>query len=423
MRRTVAQFAVTGLAAVLLLGFVAVQLLRSSGTSDAIAEAKRLSRLAGEGIAAPLLTPALLRGDPRAVDRLDRALEQSVVRGPFVRVKVWDADGRIVYSDEHRLIGARYALGADDLDALRRGTLDAELSDLSEPENRYERRYGELLEVYDGIRAPDGRRLLFESYQPFSSIAASGRRTWLRFLPALLGVLLLLELVQVPLAYLLARRLRDRERERAVLLRRALGASAAERRRIARDLHDGPVQTLAGVAFSLGAAAERIDGHDPPVRSMVDDAAGRTRQTMRELRSTLVDLYPASLERSGLRAPVCDLLDRLAGEGIETRCDIPRDLRLSPEVEALLFRVARETLHNVRKHAAAGAVAVRLATDGDTATLTVADDGRGFAPGDPRGEDGLGLRLLADLVDEAGGQLRIDAAPGHGTLVRVEVPA
>ena len=93
VRRTVAQFAVTGLVAVALLGFVAVQLLRSSGTSDAIADAKRLSRLAGDSIAAPLLTPALLRGEPGAVRRLDRALRRPVVRGPFVRVKVWDADG------------------------------------------------------------------------------------------------------------------------------------------------------------------------------------------------------------------------------------------------------------------------------------------------------------------------------------------
>ena len=355
--------------------------------------------------------------------RLDRALRRPVVRGPFVRVKVWDATGRIVYSDEHRLIGARYALGAEDLEALRHGRLDAEISDLSEPENRFERRYGQLLEVYDGIRAPDGRRLLFESYQPFSSIAASGRRTWLRFLPALLAVLLLLELVQVPLAYLLARRLGERERERAVLLRRALGASAAERRRIARDLHDGPVQTLAGVASRLGAAAERIDGHDPPVRSMVADAAGRTRQTMRELRSTLVDLYPASLERSGLRAPVCDLLDRLAGDGLETSCDVPADLRLPADVEALLFRVARECLHNVRKHAGASRVAVALAADGGTARLTVTDDGTGFAPDDPRPDGGLGLRLLADVLTEAGGRLRIDAAPGRGTVVEAEAPA
>ena len=356
MRRTVAQFAVTGLAAVLLLGFVAVQLLRSSGTSDAIAEAKRLSRLAGEGIAAPLLTPALLRGDPRAVDRLDRALEQSVVRGPFVRVKVWDADGRIVYSDEHRLIGARYALGADDLDALRRGTLDAELSDLSEPENRYERRYGELLEVYDGIRAPDGRRLLFESYQPFSSIAASGRRTWLRFLPALLGVLLLLELVQVPLAYLLARRLRDaRARARrapAARARRVGGRAAADRARPARRPGADPRRRR--VLARRGGRADRRRTTRRSARWSTTRPAGRARPCAScAARSSTSTPRRSSAPGCAPRSATCSTA--WPARGIETRCDVPRDLRLPPEVEALLFRVARESLHNVRKHAAAGA--------------------------------------------------------------------
>lgn len=423
VRRTVAQFALTGLVAVVLLGFVAVQLLRSSGTADAIAQAKRLARLAGDSIAAPRITPALLRGDPRALRAMDRALDRPIVRGPFVRVKIWDPTGRIVYSDERRLVGARYPLDDEELSALRHGTLDAEVSDLSKPENRYERRYAKLLEVYGGIRGPSGRRLLFESYQPFSSVAASGRRTWLRFLPALLGVLVLLELVQVPLAYLLARRLREREHERAALLERALGASEAERRRIARDLHDGPVQTLAGVAFSLGAATGRLGGADQEIHEIVGDAASQARQTMRELRSTLVDLYPANLRRSGLAAAIGDLLDGLAAEGLDARSDIPSELRLPADVEALLFRVARESLQNVRKHARASRVEVVVGTGGGRATLTIADDGRGFDAARARPESGFGLRLLADLVAEAGGEMRINSSPGEGTRVLVEVPA
>ena len=91
---------------------------------------------------------------------------------------------------------------------------------------------------------------------------------------------------------------------------------------------------------------------------------------------------------------------------VDTTCDIPADLRLPAGAETLLFRVARECLHNVRKHAAASRVAVTLAVDGGTATLTVTDDGRGFEPDDPDPDAGLGLRLLADLVTEAGGRLR-----------------
>ena len=107
---------------------------------------------------------------------------------------------------------------------------------------------------------------------------------------------------------------------------------------------------------------------------------------------------------------------------VDTTCDIPADLRLPAGAETLLFRVARECLHNVRKHAAASRVAVTLAVDGGTATLTVTDDGRGFEPDDPDPDAGLGLRLLADLVTEAGGRLLVDAAPGRGTVVHAEVP-
>lgn len=423
--RAVLQFALPGLAAVLLLGLVAVQLLRSTGTSEAIADAKRLSRLAGDAVVAPRITPAVLRGDPRAIAALERVVRHNVLGRPFVRVKVWDATGRIVFSDERRLIGSRYPLGAEETTVLRGRDPDAEVSDLSRPENRYERRYHKLLEVYGPIRTPGGRRLLFESYLRFSSVAASARRTWLRFLPALAGTLVLLELVQIPLAYLLARRLRERQRERNALLERALDASQSERRRIAGELHDGPVQDLAGVAFGLSAAAGRMNGSDAASRTAIEQAACQAREVMRDLRGTLVDLYPPSLHRSGLRAPLTDLLARLSSDGVETGCDVAADLELSSRAEAVLYRVARETLQNVRKHAGARRVDVTVSVAGGTAVLTVSDDGRGFempALRDEPEDAHLGLRLITDLVAEAGGRMTIESEPGRGTRVRAEVP-
>lgn len=420
------QFALTGLVALLLLALVGVQVLRRTGTDEAIADAKRLTRIAADGIVAPAVTPGVLAGRPRDRSNLDALVRRRLLRDPVVRVKLWDASGRIVYSDERRLIGSRYPLGHDEREALRERAVDAEVSDLSRPENRFERPYGKLLEVYRGIRATDGRPLLFESYQRFSSVAASGRRLWTSFLPALIGALVLLEMVQIPLAYLLARRLRDRQRERSALLQRAVDASERERRRIAGELHDGPVQELAGVAFSLGAVTGRLNG-DGEARAAVAEAAERTRGTMRDLRSMLVDLYPATLHRSGLQAAVSDLLGPLQREGVVTECDIDAGLELPPHVEALLFRAVREALQNVRKHAHASHVEVRVQRRGDEVVLTVVDDGRGFEAAEaavPRGdgEPHLGLRLIADLAAEAGGRLRVDAIPRRGTRVCVEVP-
>ncbi|MEA2312685.1 MAG: two-component system, NarL family, sensor kinase [Solirubrobacteraceae bacterium] len=422
--RAVLQFALTGLAALLVLGLVGVQVLRSTGTEEAIADAKRVTRLAADAVVAPDTTPGVLAGRRADLARLDGLVRGRLLRDPVVRVKVWDASGRIVYSDDPRLIGSRYPLGADEVQALRDHSVDAAVSDLSRPENRFERPYGKLLEVYQGIRATDGRPLLFESYQRFGSVAASGRRLWLRFLPALVGALLLLEIVQIPLAYLLARRLRDRQRERSRLLERAIDASEGERRRLAGELHDGPVQELAGVAFSLSAVAGRLNGDDA-ARAAVDEAAQRTRGTMRDLRSMLVELYPATLHRSGLQAAVSDLLGRLQREGVQTACDIPADLQLPEAVEALVFRAAREALQNVRKHAGAAHVAVTVERREADVVLAVVDDGRGFESAEALRADGephFGLRLVADLAQDAGGRLRLDAIPGRGTRVCLEVP-
>ena len=115
-----------------------------------------------------------------------------------MRVKLWTADGRIVYSDEPRLVGSVYPLGSEDRAAIETGGVDAEVSDLCRPENRFERRWQKLLEVYLPVQTPDGRRLLFEAYFRFSSVAASARRSWLTFGPVLLLGLLVLWAVQTP---------------------------------------------------------------------------------------------------------------------------------------------------------------------------------------------------------------------------------
>jgi two-component system NarL family sensor kinase len=109
-RSAVAQFALSGLLIVALLGVVGVELLRNAGTSEAMRNAKDNTRLAATGVAQPNLTPGVLRGDSAALARFDRLMRASVVKPPIVRVKIWTRDGRVVYSDESRLIGDRYHL-------------------------------------------------------------------------------------------------------------------------------------------------------------------------------------------------------------------------------------------------------------------------------------------------------------------------
>jgi signal transduction histidine kinase len=420
VRTAVARYAISGIAALVLLGAAGVYLLRQIGEREAIRNAKQVAEVAGRGVVEPNLTAALVRGEPRAIPAFDRVVRQGALGGRVVRVKIWNRDGTIVYSDEHRLIGSRYPLDAEDLRAFNNDRVEADVSDLHAPENRFERSYDKLLEVYLPIRSPTGDRLLFETYDRYSSIAASGRQLWLAFLPAILGALALLWLVQLPLAWREARRLREGQAQRENLLRHALESSELERRRIARDLHDGAVQDLAGVSFSLTAAAEAPNGSDPETKALLREAAAGTRRTIRELRTLLVDIYPPDLHRTGLEAALRDLVAPLAPRGIEASIGVPPALTLPPAVETLLYRCAQEALRNVAAHSRARHVDIRIEVDAEFARLTVEDDGRGF---DGNAEEGhMGLKLVTDLAREAGGRLEVTSSPGDGTRVCVEAP-
>jgi signal transduction histidine kinase len=421
-RSPVLQFAVSGLLATLVIGLIAVTVTRRAGTQEAIRAAKQVTRLAGEGIVEPNLTWSVLAGDKLALRRLDAVVRDRVMRHGIVRVKVWDPDGRIIYSDQPELIGERFEFDAEDRETLERMAVEAEVSDLSRSENRFERFDEKLLEVYLPIHGPDGRPLLFESYQRFASVSASGQRTWMAFAPALIGGLLLLQLVNLPLARSLAGRLRRGQAEREALLHRALDASQTERREIAADLHDGVVQDLVAVSYSLSAEAHKMNGHGGglPSRALQDGAA-KTRDSVRALRTLIVDIYPPNLDQTGLASALSDLATTYTSRGLDTVVAID-PLPASEAHDRLLFRCAQETLRNVARHSAAGRATVTARQEGQWIVMEITDDGCGFDAA-IREEGHFGLRLISDLVDDAGGAVDVRSSPGAGTTVRVELPA
>jgi two-component system, NarL family, sensor kinase len=418
----VARFAVTGLAGLGLLTFIAIHVLSGRGTTEAIRDAKALTQVAGRGIAAPYLTPQLIAGQPAALRAIDRVVRTRLLTNPVVRVKIWDRTGRIIYSDQPRLIGARYPLGASELGALRTGGVDADVSDLSRPENRFERQYHKLLEVYLGLRATDGTPVLFELYQRFSSITASGNRLFRSFFFPMIATMVLLELAQIPLAVSLARKIRRGQREREALLHRAIEASEFERRRIARDLHDGPVQDLAGVSYTLSSAVAEAKDIDPELAGALERTSRQTRESIRALRTLLVDIYPPRLHSEGLIAALSDLLSATTAAGVAATLDADPGLHLPPRVEAVLFRAVQESLRNVLEHAQARNVQVLVRTSQDRVVLDVRDDGRGIDRSRGDDEEHFGLRMLEDLARDTGGRLELDSAPGQGTTVRLEIP-
>ena len=212
-------------------------------------------------------------------------------------------------------------------------------------------------------------------------MTANAGAMWRQFLPITLGALLLLQLFQRQLVWSTARRLDASPREREGLLRRAVEATDTERRRIARDLHDGVVQDLAAANYSLVGAKSQAaaKGHKEGADAL-DGGAQALRRGIRSLRTLLVEIYPPSLHRAGLPAALRDLLDPLTGRGIEVRLQVPDSVELGDDRAELVFRVAQEAVRNVAEHSAAGGVDVELEVAGGTVALTVADDGIGFDP-------------------------------------------
>jgi signal transduction histidine kinase len=217
----------------------------------------------------------------------------------------------------------------------------------------------------------------------------------------------------------------DRERLTAQLLasegalrrsrERLVEAGDRERRRVARDLHDG----MQGRLVLLALEAQRIAGHPTAservieaatsLRAGIDDAAG-------ELRRLVHAVMPASLIERGLSAATEDLVDHVP---VPTRLELGvEDGALSPAVESTAYCVVAEALTNAVKHSHAHELAVRLALADGLLLIEIDDDGVGGA----RPGRGVDLRSLADRVDVLGGRLRVDSPPGRGTHLVAELP-
>jgi len=422
-----------GLVALLVISLVAggsVILARRTAEREAVNGATQATDLLADAVVQPVLDDALLSATPDvALAALDKVVRKQVLGHSVVRVKLWTPQGRIVYSDERRLIGTTFSLGAEERGALTTPTTQAEVTELQRPENQYERGQGKLLEVYRPVWTPTGQALLFETYTRFQAVAERTTQLWRGFAGIMVSSLLLLVVLLLPVLWALLDRLRRGQRQREQLLQHAVDASTEERQRIAGTLHDGVVQELAATSFAVTAAADQADSlGQPQLAERIRGAAGTVRTSIGGLRSLLVDIYPPSLRAAGLVAALTDLAAAARSRDIDVRLDFPDSavaLGLDARGERLIFRVAQECLRNVTRHAAARAVDLRLAAEGDTVILQVEDDGLGFdldAARDVAQEGHFGLRLLPDLASQSGATLRVATAPGAGTKWRLEVP-
>ncbi len=214
-------------------------------------------------------------------------------------------------------------------------------------------------------------------------------------------------------------RLLENERLR-VLTTGLINGQEDERRRIARDLHDGLNQDIASLSIDLGMLAMKAAN---PIREEVQAIQRRTFDLSEQIRRISHELHPPALEHLGLEASLrtlCEQFERNATFQVvfHRSGSLPG---LSPAAALGLYRVAQECLRNAAKHAAAEHVSVSIGASGGFLRMAIHDDGRGF---DPHASAGLGLGLASidERVRQLGGMLRLTSTSGDGTSVEVRIP-
>jgi signal transduction histidine kinase len=204
-------------------------------------------------------------------------------------------------------------------------------------------------------------------------------------------------------------------------LRRAVQAQEAERRRLARELHDETGQALTSILLGL-SAVERAENAEE-ARQATADLRRLVVETLQDVRRLAVELRPAALDDFGLEPAVRRLGEMVReGTGLDVRVEASLgDHRLPAEVETALYRIVQESLTNVVKHAGAHHVAILLSRKAAGVELMIEDDGTGFDPArtSPASLGLVGMRERVQLLD---GSFELDAAPGAGTTVIVELP-
>lgn len=414
VRAAIIKFLVTGLLVLVVVAipvFVWVRAVsRDLATQDILHLTQRLANYA----ISPVLTNDLLVHDPAAVAQIDERMKPWISDAEILRIKVWSAEGTVLYSDKHELIGSTFAPEPWAQDLLAGGPGVVTLGVQESEENIYESSNGRLVEVYVASRNASGIPLLFEVYFDDDVVLHTQSKVLFGMVPVLLVSMAVLQGAQLIPGIRLAKRVQRHQRERRAILQRAIAAGERERTRLAGVLHDDIIQDLAGLSYALKPLPDVGPGIAP---------GPLLQQSIAKLRGLTADLYSTPVSAQQLPDALSVLVERIRSQGIRAMVKIEDPLPFGDWQATMFHRIAREAVVNIIKHAQATKVELQLTRHGRSWEMVIRDDGVGFDTSREAALGHFGTRLMTDIADSVKAHLDVSSSPGEGTKIVVRLAA
>lgn len=204
-------------------------------------------------------------------------------------------------------------------------------------------------------------------------------------------------------------------------------AQEEERKRLAREIHDGPAQLMANVVMRAEYILKLMEVNPAHVKKELVNLQELVRQSLRDVRKIIFNLRPMLLDDLGLVPAINRYIEDYTKQyGINTKfVSFGKQIRLPQAAEVSLFRIVQEALNNVQKHAQARQVMIKIEQLADKITLIIKDNGRGFnveSVEKNKGHECYGLINMRERVQILKGEFKITSAPGQGTLISLSIP-
>ena len=230
--------------------------------------------------------------------------------------------------------------------------------------------------------------------------------------------------VSVALQYLTGSAM-DQIKEKKDIGFKIIEAQEKEKKRISRDIHDGPAQTLANVIYKAEYASKVIDQSPEKAKREISNMQEDVRTTLNDIRRIIYDLMPMSLDDLGLIPTVKKMVSTI-NESTKIKVDInahQESVVINPLVNLMAFRVVQESFNNILKHAKCKHAKIDIHLDNEVLRITIEDDGKGFdVDATIKNASGYGLYNMRERIDIVNGIFQISSVKNKGTHIKVSIP-